>query len=107
VENEESSQRPEVFVKSITFNDNNTFEFNRSDIIVFTGANNSGKSQVLKEIYCSFQPKDARLYGLPKIATKVDSDFVGNIDLLINNMRRNSNGDYLFDGSWIAGITDN
>ena len=32
--------KPEVFVKSITFNDGNTIEFNKSDIVVFTGANN-------------------------------------------------------------------
>ena len=43
----EDLKRPEVFVKSITYNDNTKIEFNKSDIVVFTGASNAGKSQML------------------------------------------------------------
>lgn len=40
----------DIFVDAITFNDGNVLKFCKSDITVFTGANNSGKSQVLKEL---------------------------------------------------------
>ncbi|GHT22417.1 hypothetical protein AGMMS49953_01200 [Endomicrobiia bacterium] len=99
MESEESSQRPEVFVKSITFNDEHTFEFNRSDTVVFTGTNNSGKSQVLKEIYNSFHSKDA--YALPKIVIKVDNNFLGGIDLLISNAKRNIKGECLIGNLYL------
>jgi predicted ATPase len=102
VENEEYSQRPEVFVKSITFNDKNTFEFNKSDTVVFTGTNNSGKSQVLKEIYHSFYPRNTTLSAPPKIVIKIDNNFLGNIDLLISNTKRNSKGEYLIGNSYFA-----
>lgn len=41
---------PSVFIKRLTFNDSKTFDFSPNDIIVFTGANNAGKSQVLRDI---------------------------------------------------------
>lgn len=40
----------DIFVDSITFNDGNVLKFCKSDITVFTGANNSGKSQILREL---------------------------------------------------------
>lgn len=40
----------DIYVDAITFNDGNVIGFGNSDITVFTGANNSGKSQVLKEL---------------------------------------------------------
>lgn len=48
--NEIIDQKPQVFIKNITFNDNSILPLNPNSIIVFTGANNSGKSQVLKDI---------------------------------------------------------
>ena len=43
-------EKPQIFLKSITFNDNTRIDLERNSIIVFTGANNSGKSQTLKDI---------------------------------------------------------
>lgn len=43
-------QKPQVFFKNITFNDDTQLSLKHNSIIVFTGANNSGKSQVLKDI---------------------------------------------------------
>lgn len=43
-------QKPQVFIKSLTFNDNTQVPLQHNSIIVFTGANNSGKSQVLKDV---------------------------------------------------------
>ena len=41
---------PQVFMKSIAFNDNTWLPLTSNSIIVFTGANNSGKSQVLRDV---------------------------------------------------------
>lgn len=43
---------PQVFFRSLTFNDGTTLLLEHNSIIVFTGANNSGKSQVLKDAEC-------------------------------------------------------
>ena len=48
--NETVAQKPQVFLKSITFNDETKIMLNHNSIIVFTGANNSGKSQILRDI---------------------------------------------------------
>lgn len=63
----------DVFVKSITFNDNTNIQFGHSDIVVFTGPNNSGKSQVLKDIARRYMNSYTR-----EIVTKSQGhDFVG------------------------------
>jgi len=81
--------KPEVFVKNITFNDGSIIEFNKSDIVVFTGANNSGKSQLLKDILQYFIAKEKKL---TKIITHLEGDFLGDIDYLLNNAKRNTDG---------------
>ena len=43
------NQKPQVFFESITFNDGTEIKLNHNSIIVFAGANNSGKSQVLRD----------------------------------------------------------
>lgn len=43
-------KKPQIFLKSVTFNDNVQLMLKQNSIIVFTGPNNSGKSQVLKDI---------------------------------------------------------
>ena len=42
--------KPAIFVKSIVFNDGTVLSLENNSIVVFTGANNSGKSQVLRDI---------------------------------------------------------
>jgi len=67
-----------IYVKSITFNDGNTYEFDHSDIIVFTGANNSGKSQVLHDIMNYFSNKN-----IPRIvANNIILENTGDIEEL-------------------------
>lgn len=44
-----AAQKPRVFLKGITFNDGTPLPLEHNSIVVFTGANNSGKSQVLKD----------------------------------------------------------
>lgn len=47
---EDIDQRPGVFIKKIIFNDSTELSLLQNSIIVFTGANNCGKSQVLKDV---------------------------------------------------------
>jgi predicted ATP-dependent endonuclease of OLD family len=84
-------QKPEVFVKSITFNDDTMIEFYRSDIVVFTGANNAGKSQVLRDILQRLQTGSKKNAPIIK---SLDSDFTGNIEEFLANTKQNNNGDY-------------
>ena len=67
-----------VFIENITFNDENVFDFKPSDIVVFTGANNSGKSQLLRDIKNHFVNKNIK-----SVITKaITSNFVGDIKSL-------------------------
>ena len=43
-------EKPQIYFKSIRFNDDTELMLEKNSIVVFTGANNSGKSQVLKDI---------------------------------------------------------
>lgn len=52
---------PGVFIDSITFNDGTVLPLNHDSIIVFTGANNSGKSQVLRDIESCFDDSQMKL----------------------------------------------
>ena len=45
-----SLEKPVVYIKEITFNDDTKLLMEHSSIIVFTGPNNCGKSQVLKDV---------------------------------------------------------
>ena len=47
---EDININPSVVIKKIIFNDNTEIELNNDDIVVFVGANNVGKSRVLKDI---------------------------------------------------------
>lgn len=42
--------KPQVFISKLEFNDNTVMDLDSSDIVIFTGANNAGKSQVLRDI---------------------------------------------------------
>lgn len=47
---EDININPSVVIKKIKFNDNTEIELNNDDIVLFVGANNVGKSRVLKDI---------------------------------------------------------
>lgn len=89
-----SKQRPQLFFKTITFNDGKKIEIQNNSIIVFTGANNSGKSQALRDASdigdCS--------RSLPTIVIqKAEFEYIGDIDeptFLDENFFINENGRY-------------
>lgn len=70
-------EKPQVFIKSIKFNDDTQLPINYNSVIVFTGANNSGKSQVLRDVETGLDESNS----LPTIVIKdIEYDFLGMID---------------------------
>ena len=64
----------------MSFNDGSLFNFGHSDNVVFTGANNSGKSQVLRDIKNYFASKSS-----PRIiVSRIDPYFGMNIQALVD-----------------------
>lgn len=53
-------EQPKAFIQNISFNDGTVLELEPNSIIVFVGANNSGKSQVLRDVEKSFQDSAAK-----------------------------------------------
>ena len=51
----QETDKPKVVINKIEFNDGNIFEFGPSDVVVFVGSNNAGKSQVLRDIKLYFE----------------------------------------------------
>lgn len=75
-ENMTTQQKPEVFIKSLTFNDGTTLDLHHGSIIVFTGSNNSGKSQVLRDVETCL---DKTLPRSPVVVKKADFEYLGEI----------------------------
>lgn len=70
-------QNPQVFLKNIIFNDDTQLPLNYNSVIVFTGANNSGKSQVLRDVETGLDKSNSS----PTIVIKdIEYDFLGTID---------------------------
>ena len=70
-------QNPQVFLKNIIFNDGTQLPLNNNSVIVFTGANNSGKSQVLRDVETGLDKSNSS----PTIVIKdIEYDFLGTID---------------------------
>ncbi|MCQ2181959.1 MAG: ATP-binding protein [Bacteroidales bacterium] len=66
---------PKVFIEKLKFNSGQVFDFENSDIIVFTGSNNVGKSQVLRDIMHYFEKKES-----PKVVVSdVEVSKIGDI----------------------------
>lgn len=70
-------KKPQVFLKSITFNDETTIMLNNNSIIVFTGANNSGKSQILKDIENTFKVSND---AVTVVVKSTQNEYCGTID---------------------------
>ncbi|EHR32318.1 ATP-dependent nuclease [Helcococcus kunzii] len=71
------TQKPQVFLKSLKFNDGTQLPLNNNSVIVFTGANNCGKSQTLRDVETSLD----KSHQLPTIVIKdFEYDFLGTID---------------------------
>lgn len=71
-----TKQKPQIFVKSITFNDNSICELTHNSIVVFTGANNSGKSQALRDI----ETRIKSLKSSAVLVSEMTTDSIGDLD---------------------------
>ena len=69
-------QKPQVFLKSIIFNDETQLPLNYNSVIVFTGANNSGKSQVLRDVEMNLD-KDKSNSFQTIVIKDIKYDFLG------------------------------
>lgn len=79
-----AEQKPQVFMQSIAFNDGTVLPLACNSIVVFTGANNSGKSQILRDVEnCLNKSKE----GLTVVIKNSLYDFRGNIinESFLNN----------------------
>lgn len=88
------AKKPQIFLRSITFNDGTLLPLEHNSIIVFTGANNSGKSQLLKDVEHCFDYANKA----PTIVIKEpECDYYGTLDeatFLSERFRLNSDGEY-------------
>lgn len=95
-------QNPQVFLKNIIFNDGTQLPLNYNSVIVFTGANNSGKSQVLRDVETGLDKSNSS----PTIVIKdIEYDFLGTIDeatFLKGRFNVNQNGYYEIFESGLA-----
>lgn len=89
-------EETKIYIDQITFNDGSSFNFNHSDIVVFTGPNNSGKSQVLRDIKNYFSNKN----NLGIIATNITASFIGDAEYLKSKCI-NKNNQYFLDNIYV------
>ncbi|MCI1733419.1 MAG: ATP-binding protein [Bacteroidales bacterium] len=88
---------PKILIDKITFNDGQTLRFDDSGIFVFTGANNCGKSQLLRDIGNNF------LTSINKkiVVRSIDSLLIGDIDKELSACKLQGDT-YFFDGDPIV-----
>ncbi len=85
---------PQIFIDKISFNDGTFITVGHSDIIIFTGANNAGKSQVLKDIDVMMDSQGTK--GV--VATSISLQFIGDIKNREDNYKK-KNGQYQIGGN--------
>lgn len=71
-----AEEKPQIYFKNIKFNDDTELMLEKNSIVVFTGANNSGKSQVLKDIESSL---DCENHTEKVVVKTSESDYCGKI----------------------------
>ncbi len=93
-ENTEIKKDPQIFVEKLHFNDGHEMSLGHSDIVIFTGANNAGKSQVLKDIDMHLEK-----YGRKGVVvTSMDIEFAGEISARTKDYL-NKDGRYQIGGN--------
>lgn len=71
---------PRIFVNELNFNDGYKMTIGHSDIIIFTGANNAGKSQVLKDVDDLMSNKNAHGIVVTSLSLEYVGDFLEKIE---------------------------
>ena len=71
-----AGEKPQIYFKRLKFNDETELKLEKNSIVVFTGANNSGKSQVLKDIeICVDDSNHSRMI----VVKETERDYCGTI----------------------------
>ena len=76
-EQSKQTEQPKVFFQRLQFNDGSSITLNENSIVVFTGANNCGKSQVLRELENRVNPNSG---SRSIILSNCEMSFCGDID---------------------------
>ena len=87
-------QKPQLYVNHIIFNDNTEITLDHNSIVVFTGANNNGKSQVLKDIELAIKNPQAKLVVVNTLERVCTGDL--DDDFLFTYLRDDGDGNYYF-----------
>lgn len=97
-ENKIIENNPGVVVDSITFNDGTTLSLDPNSIVVFTGANNCGKSQILRDIENSF---DDSMRKMSIVVNELSYHLIGEIShsFLLKSFHVNEQGRLEHNGS--------
>ena len=90
----DSMGRPLIFIKQIVFNDDTILPLTENSIVVFTGANNTGKSQVLRDIENSIDDSSVKKMIVIKNVQKYYSGSITQEDYFKSHFSMNSQGYY-------------
>lgn len=92
---------PKVWIKKIEFSDSTVIEFDKNDIIVIVGPNNSGKSALLKESSNLLRTKNVNT----KVIKSIEFDKQGSSDDVLKMMKDNSVLEHVeMEQPWYRGI---
>lgn len=92
---------PQIFVEKLCFNDGKELPLGHSDIVIFTGANNAGKSQVLKDIDILMSNRGKK--GV--VLSQLTLEYVGDILEKIEDYKK-KDGFYHLSGNSYSRIED-
>lgn len=87
-------EKPEIYFKRITFNDDTELILDKNSIVVFTGANNSGKSQVLKDIESSLDYSNHTTMIVVKDSECAYYGEINETTFFTEHFQRDENGNY-------------
>lgn len=91
--------KPQIFIEKLLFNDRTELNFGHSDIVIFTGANNAGKSQVLKDIDMMMESSAAK--GI--VSTSLELEYVGEIKEIVDDFKT-KDGKYRIFGNTLNDV---
>lgn len=87
-------ERPQIYFSSIRFNDDTILKLEKNSIVVFTGPNNSGKSQVLKDLELSLNCAN---HADKTVIKSSENNYYGEIDedsFFEEHFLKDENGNY-------------
>ena len=87
---------PQIFISKLEFDDNTVMDLSSSDIVIFIGANNAGKSQVLRDI----DNKMSRDNHKTIVLRSLQYTHTGDIKELEDTFKKKEGGYHPFSAFW-------